>query len=430
MRSSIWSAILMAGSAVAQGDIVSLLKSQPDLSTLLELAALVDGLPELLSSSSNITIFAPTNEAFAKVPRDVPEGEAIEYKNNTIAIGALLANHVFKGTYPAAAASDTPIFVQSLLDNTYIDFRQPFSNFTGGQYNGVVKSGADVCVLSGEFGISKVIQADIKLGPGITIHKVDEIISFGAPLQLFSARAGYTNFNAALGAAKLGIDFGLTGDDVSLLNISDFTVFVPTNDAFTRIGSVLKTAEVATLQDVLRYHFVPNAVLFSTSLGNTTVKTLQGNELTISVFPDGSAFVNSAKIAFTNNILWNGVAHVIDNVIAPGAFDRKTLNPSAPPESRLAFPSATPVSQLPFSSVSFAGDMTYTATPTLLQTLAAVPTAPAAPSASASASATKSGGAAPSASTSSVPVAAGAEVVASRALMGVAVVLGVFGIAL
>lgn len=149
----------MAGSAMAQGDIVSLLKSQPDLSTLLELAALIDGLPELLSSSTNITIFAPTNEAFAKVPRNIPEGEAIEYKNNTIAISALLANHVFKGSYPASAASVTPIFVQSLLDNTYIDYRQPFSNFTGGQYNGIVRNGDDVCVLSGELQVSKVVEA-------------------------------------------------------------------------------------------------------------------------------------------------------------------------------------------------------------------------------------------------------------------------------
>ncbi|KAH7014256.1 FAS1 domain-containing protein, partial [Microdochium trichocladiopsis] len=375
MRTSIWSAILMAGSVMAQGDIVKLLQSQPDLSTLLELASLIDGLPAKLSGSTNITIFAPTNEAFAKVPRDIPEGEAIEYKNNTIAIGALLANHVFKGIYPASAASDTPIFVQSLLDDTYVDFRQPFSNFTGGQYNGIVRDGNNVCVLSGELGVSKVVEADIKLGDGITIHKIDTIISFGAPLQLFTYRAGYTNLNGALNAANLDIDFGLTGDDTTLLNISDFTVFVPNNEAFERIGSVLESADEATVQEVLKYHLVPKNVLFSTELGNTTVKTLQGAELTVSVFPDGTAFVNGAKIVFTNNILWNAVAHVIDNVIAPGPFDRATLDPSSPPESRLAFPRATKIDHLPFGSVSFLGDtMTYSTTPVLLQTLAAVPT--------------------------------------------------------
>jgi hypothetical protein len=149
----------MAGSCLAQGDIVSLLKSQPDLSTLLELVGLVDGLADTLATSSNITIFAPTNQAFADVPRDVPEGEAIEYKNDTIAIGALLANHVFKGVYPSNVITDVPTFAQTLLDISFINYRQPFSNFTGGQYNGLVKNGDNVCVLSGEQTISTVTQA-------------------------------------------------------------------------------------------------------------------------------------------------------------------------------------------------------------------------------------------------------------------------------
>jgi len=149
----------MAGSSLAQGDLGALLASQDDLSTLLELVGLVDGLAETLSAASNITIFAPTNQAFANVPRDIPEGEAVEYRNNTIAIGALLANHVFKGVYPAEVITHVPTFAQTLLDSSYVDFRQPFSNFTGGAYNGLVKNGEDVCVLSGEQTISTVTQA-------------------------------------------------------------------------------------------------------------------------------------------------------------------------------------------------------------------------------------------------------------------------------
>jgi uncharacterized surface protein with fasciclin (FAS1) repeats len=144
---------------MAQGDIAALLASQSDLSTLLELVSLVPGLADKLAGSSNITIVAPTNEAFAAVPRDVPEGEAIEYKNNTIAIGALLANHVFKGVYPSDVITNTPTFAQTLLDISYIDYRQPFSNFTGGQYNGLVRNGEDVCIISGENTISTVTEA-------------------------------------------------------------------------------------------------------------------------------------------------------------------------------------------------------------------------------------------------------------------------------
>jgi hypothetical protein len=215
---------------------------------------------------------------------------------------------------------------------------------------------------------------DIKLGPGITIHKIDTVLSFGAPFQLFTYRAGYLAMNAALGAANLNFDFGLS-EEGPALNISDYTIFVPTDEAFKNIGSLLETADLETLQEVLKYHIIPSNVIFSPSLGNVTVPSLQGTDLVFTVLPDGSAWVNGAKIIFPNNILFNGVAHVVDAVITPGPFDRASLEPSAPAASRLAFPDATFVSQLPFSSVSFAFGTdvgSYTSTPVLLQTVAAV----------------------------------------------------------
>ncbi|KAG9962652.1 hypothetical protein KCU61_g4289, partial [Aureobasidium melanogenum] len=62
-------------------------------------------------------------------------------------------------------------------------------------------------------------------------------------------------------------------------------------------------------------------------------------------------------------------------VLVPEEFDRSSLKPSAPAVERLSFPSASPVAVLPFTNVAFEGDtMTYTSTPHLLQTIAAVAT--------------------------------------------------------
>lgn len=121
--------------------------------------------------------------------------------------------------------------------------------------------------------------------------------------------------NAALQAAQLGFALGETGADIQGLNISDYTIFVPTNEAFKSIGSVLESADIETLQAVLRYHIIPNNVIFSPSLGNVTVPSLQGTNLTLTVLPDGSAWVNNARITFPNTILYNGVAHVIDRLV-------------------------------------------------------------------------------------------------------------------
>lgn len=118
--------------------------------------------------------------------------------------------------------------------------------------------------------------------------------------------------NAAIEAAQLDIAFGLTGDGVQGINLSDFTIFVPTDDAFKSIGSVLASADLSTLQDVLRYHIIPNNVIFSPSLGNISATSLQGDDLVFTVLPDGTTWVNNARITFPNTILYNGVAHVID----------------------------------------------------------------------------------------------------------------------
>lgn len=68
------------------------------------------------------------------------------------------------------------------------------------------------------------------------------------------------------------------------------------------------------------------------------------------------------------------------SVLAPGEFDRASLQPAAPAASRVGFPSASAVSHLPLASASLAffGDvMTYSTTPELLKTVAAlaIPTA-------------------------------------------------------
>lgn len=302
----------LASLALAQDDLYSLIVSQHDLSTLASLLELVPEIAQTLASASNVTIFAPTDEAFASVPRDIPEGEAIENANDPIAVGALLANHVWPGQFPAGAAMDVPIFAQSLLDDSYVSAVQPFGNFTGGQWNSIVKDGDDVVIISGEQELSYVTEADIMIGDNIIVHKIDNPLRFGAPLQLFTRRDNLLAFNAAVTAADLPYNFGnLDVDTSDKLNISDFTIFVPNDPAFEAIGSVLESADLETLQEVLAYHLV-ESVVFSTDLSNTTVRSAQGGDLTITVAEDGSAWVNGAKIVYPNVVLFNGVAHIID----------------------------------------------------------------------------------------------------------------------
>jgi len=81
---------------------VELAESQPDLSTLV--AALVAGkLTATLSGTGPFTVFAPTNEAFAKIPA----ADLQKLLANTKELDAILEYHVLAGKFRRAQREDT-----------------------------------------------------------------------------------------------------------------------------------------------------------------------------------------------------------------------------------------------------------------------------------------------------------------------------------
>ena len=140
------------------------------------------------------------------------------------------------------------------------------------------------------------------VGDNIIVHKIDTVLSIPNNLTTTGPEVGGEAAVAFVAAAGLG---------ETLDTVPDLTIFVPTGDAFDAIGSILGTASIEDVAEILKYHAITGAVVFSDDVTDTTVKTVQGNELTLSVV-DGSIFVNTAKVVIPNIILSNGVAHVID----------------------------------------------------------------------------------------------------------------------
>ncbi len=102
-----------------------------------------------------------------------------------------------------------------------------------------------------------------------------------------------------------------------------FTVFAPTNEAFAKhsakeLDALLKDKKMLTA--VLTYHVVPGKLMVSDFKRPKTVKTVQGQEITI----DGMMWhiskylkVNGAKTVMTDIEATNGVIHAIDTVLMP-----------------------------------------------------------------------------------------------------------------
>jgi len=97
-----------------------------------------------------------------------------------------------------------------------------------------------------------------------------------------------------------------------------FTVFAPTDEAFSKIPEAdLKAllADKEALTKVLTYHVVPGKVTADKVTALSSAKTVQGQALSIDT-SDGVK-VDGANVIKTDIMCRNGVIHVIDQVILP-----------------------------------------------------------------------------------------------------------------
>ena len=123
----------------------------------------------------------------------------------------------------------------------------------------------------------------------------------------------------------------------------EFTVFVPTNDAFAKIpeakiNELLNEPNQTKLKALLSYHIVPGKWM-AANLGSSPTRTsFTGEEL---VFTDSNGLrVNGASIQARNLEATNGVVHALDTVLNPtptavaasaaGASTQPAVTPTAP----------------------------------------------------------------------------------------------------
>ncbi|MBC7507218.1 MAG: fasciclin domain-containing protein [Ferruginibacter sp.] len=107
----------------------------------------------------------------------------------------------------------------------------------------------------------------------------------------------------------------------TLKGAGPFTVFAPTNAAFSALpaGTVeglLKPENKEKLTKILTYHVVAGAVKAADLTDGQKVKTLQGEELTVSI-KEGKVMINGANVTAADLTGSNGVVHVIDAVLMP-----------------------------------------------------------------------------------------------------------------
>ena len=131
------------------------------------------------------------------------------------------------------------------------------------------------------------------------------------------ATAAGTGNHASLVAALTQANLVTT-----LQGTGPFTVFAPTDQAFTDAGIDLASfdtdAENATLVDILTYHVVSGSVASTALSDGLTATALNGDDVTFTVNAAGVQ-VNDANVVTADVATTNGIIHVIDKVLMPPA---------------------------------------------------------------------------------------------------------------
>lgn len=240
-----------------------------------------------LKGKGPFTVFAPTDEAFAKLPKGTVES-LLKPENRDMLI-SILTYHVVPGELDAGE-----VLGSSTLTTL------------NGQRVDISKNDASIDGVS-------IVKTDIECSNGI-IHVIDEVIlpQSDSILDIASSAGSFNTLAAALEAADL-VD-ALSGD-------GPFTVFAPTDEAFAALPegtleTLLMPENKDKLRSILLYHVVEGRVYADQAIESGQAATLQGGEVKVKK-SWGDVKVNEAKVVTPDLEASNGVIHVIDRVILP-----------------------------------------------------------------------------------------------------------------
>ncbi len=304
------------GNSKTPKNIVEIAVSKPRLSTLVAAVLKTDLAGALSNAAASLTVFAPTNAAFEKLPAP--------YNNATNIAAITDASQI--------------AFLKSVLLYHVLGAKVVSQQIAKGPSSAVTikaagSSNDNTVYLSKAFGLirvngqSDVIRADINATNGV-IHVINKVLLFPTHniAEIAIPNADLSSLVAALVKTNLAGVFAGKGD---------FTVFAPTNAAFAQlpapfnnaanISNINDAATIAALANILKYHVIANRN-FTWDLGIfkklTTLANAPNNQLTTILgfntgFVKGDKNMAYAQINPADILATNGVVHVINKVLLP-----------------------------------------------------------------------------------------------------------------
>ena len=260
--------------------------------TTLVAAVQAAGLVDALKGEGPLTVFAPTDDAFAALPEGTVE--SLLLAENLEQLKSILLYHVVEGKVMAADVTGLTA-APTLLGKDLavkVDMGSVYINE------------------------SKVIITDVVTSNGV-IHVIDAVLLPPADMMdivdTAVADGRFTTLATALD--KAGLIETLKGE-------GPFTVFAPTDDAFAllpagTVENLLLEENLEQLKNILLYHVVSGKVMAADVVNLTSADTVQGSSVSIKV-ENGTVYLNDTIMVIITDVeASNGVIHVIDAVLIP-----------------------------------------------------------------------------------------------------------------
>ncbi|KAM9377214.1 transforming growth factor-beta-induced protein ig-h3 [Pholidichthys leucotaenia] len=255
----------------------SIIDIDDDLETL-RTAFAAAGLTTLLENEGQYTIFAPTNEAFEKIPQETLN----RILGDPIALTDLLNYHILKNMHCAeSVVSGTPM---ETLQGTMLE----------------VGCDGNQMTLNGKAIITKKDQ----LGTNGVIHYINELLIPDSAKTLLELAESSTVSTAT----KLFVDAGLSSH---LTGSEALTMLAPLNDAFK--GSIKVTAN---MRELMTNHILTTRLSSKSLYHGQELETLGGLKLRVFVYRNNLCIEN-ACIAAHDKAGRYATMFTVDKVLTP-----------------------------------------------------------------------------------------------------------------
>jgi uncharacterized surface protein with fasciclin (FAS1) repeats len=269
---------------------------------------------ELSDATKQLTLFGPTNDAFAAAGIGVNMTIDPFVEANVPVVKNVLKYHVLVGKFLAANLVPLNGTFVKLLNNNPIAVGFILKHVVAGATDLVTDNGNSVV-----HAISIVLMPPQSPGETLpTVSILSTLLQALVRTQLVSTVDG----------------------------LPDITVFAPSNAAFTAAGVDVSTMNATDLAAVLVYHVIPKRYFSSDLMTEMQLTTVAGKNLTFVPSSSGPPTVNGVALSDTYDVLIsNGVVHVIEGVLMPPA--ETTTTTAATPTTTAATPTGTTTDATP-----------------------------------------------------------------------------------